>query len=185
MMALPLLGEAIGRLRRTSRAVRVVLVASAIIVPLGALLVATEVRFNWLPDVAEDFAIGKDPDLAAVDWTSLRRELMRRGELHPGTVVAAVRWNDAGKIDYALRGEVPVVCLGDDAREYNLVAPASLYTGSDLLIVAPRASAASMAALYGALFDSIEPLPPVMLRHAGKPAMWLPLFLGHRLHAKA
>jgi len=26
---------------------------------------------------------------------------------------------------------------------------------------------------------------PVLLQHAGKPGMWLPVFLGHRLHLKA
>jgi hypothetical protein len=172
----------VGRLRPTSRPLRVALVFTAFVIPLGALLVATEVRFNWLPDVIEDFTIGNDPDLAAVDWTTLSGELARRGELHAGTVVAAVRWNDAGKIDYALHGQVPVICLCVDAREYELAAPAGAHEGADVLIVAPKDTIVSMSVRFGTSFDRIDVLPPVMLRHAGKPAMWLPLFRGHRLH---
>ncbi len=63
--------------------------------------------------VIGNFRPGKDPALAAVDWTSLRQELAERGLLdRPGLVVAATRWLDAGKIDYALGGRVPVICLG-------------------------------------------------------------------------
>jgi 4-amino-4-deoxy-L-arabinose transferase-like glycosyltransferase len=185
VMALPLLGEVIARRYRASRPLRVALATTAATVALGALLVATEVHFNWLPEVVEDFAFGADPDLGAVDWTSLRTELLRRGELRPGTVVAATRWHDAGKIDYALGGAVPVICLGADPRQYGLSAPAALYAGKDLLIVAPRESLASFSARFDSSFDTIEELPPVLLYHAGRPAMRLPLFLGHQLRALA
>jgi len=180
MMALPLLGDVIGRRRRMSRPIRVALIATAVLVPLGASLVGAQARFNLLPSVLGDFALGRDPDLEAVDWTSLRTALVDRGDLHPGTVAAATRWQDAGKIDYALHGEVPVVCLGDDPREYGIFAPASAHVGKDLLIVAPRETLASISTHFAASFGSIDQLPPVLLLHAGRPAMLLPLFLGHR-----
>jgi 4-amino-4-deoxy-L-arabinose transferase-like glycosyltransferase len=185
MLALPLLGEAIARIRRSNPAVTIGVVLTAAIVTLGALLVATEVRFNWLPDVGEDFAMGRDPDLGAVDWDSLRMELSKRGELHSGVVVAAVRWGDAGKIDYALHGVVRVICLGNDPREYGISSPAAGHVGQDLLIVAPRETLRSMAKRYGTEFRSLQELPPVILRHAGMPAMVLPLFMGRgfELHA--
>ena len=182
MLALPLLGNAIGRMRRDSRAIRIGLATTAATVTLGALFVGTEVRFNWLPGVIEDFALGTDPDLGAVDWTSLRAELARRGQLHSGVVVAATRWLDAGKIDFALRGEVPVICLGKDPREYGFASPIAAHVGEDLLIVAPRETLQSVIAQYGTDFDALKALPSVLLLHAGRPAMVLPLFLGHRLH---
>ena len=183
LMLFPLLGDAIGRRRRNSRPIRVGLGATAAFVTIGALFVASEVRFNWLPAVAEDFALGTDPDIDAVDWTSVRADLAARGLLgRPGLVVAATRWHDAGKIDYALDGRATVLCLGADPREYGLVARPEDHAGDDVLIVAPRSTLAQVTAQFGAAFDSIETLPATLVRHDGRPAMVLPLFLGHRLH---
>ena len=185
MLALPLLGDAIGRHRQGSPLIRACIAMTVAIVTLGTLLVGTEVRFNWLPGVIEDFALGADPDFGAVDWTSLRTELARRGQLRPGAVVAATRWLDAGKIDFALRGEVPVICLGSDPREYGLASPAAAHVGEDVLIIAPKDTLRSLAARFGNDFDAVDTLPSVVIYHAGRPAMVLPVFLGHRLHLAA
>ena len=183
LMLFPLLGEAVARRRRGSRLLRGVLTATAVTVTLGAVFVASEVQFNWLPEVFEDFALGTDPDLDAVDWTSLRTDLAARGLLgQPGLVVAATRWHDAGKIDYALGGDATVICLGADPREYGLVASAADHAGADAVIVAPRTSLAQVTAQFGTVFDTLEALPDAMVRHAGRPAMLLPLFMGRRLH---
>jgi len=182
LMLFPLLGDAVGRRRRDSRPVRAYLAVTAATVTLGAVFVASEVRFNWLPEVFEDFALGTDPDLDAVDWTSLRTDLAARGLLgRPGLVVAATRWHDAGKVDYALGGQATVICLGADPREYGLVASAGEHAGEDVLIVAPRTSLAQVTQQLGTSFDALEALPAAMVRHAGRPAMLLPLFMGHHL----
>lgn len=183
LMLFPLLGLLVGRVWRDSRPVRVLLAATALLVSTGVLLVASEVRYNWLPPVLEYFGSPRDPDLDAVDWTSVRADLARRGLLsRPGLVVAATRWFDAGKLDYALGGRPPVICLGNDPREYGLTARLADHAGADVLIAAPRMTLESIVTNYGAQFDSIVELPPVELRHAGRPAMSIPLFLGHRLH---
>jgi 4-amino-4-deoxy-L-arabinose transferase-like glycosyltransferase len=182
LMLLPLLGEAIARRQRSRRW----LAATAVVVVLGAALVASEVRFDWLPRTIGDFRLGEDPGIAAVDWTSLRQELDKRGLLdRPGMVVAATRWLDAGKIDYALGGRAPVICLGSDPREYGIIAPVGDHAGADVLIVAPGTSAAAIPARFGRLFDSIETLAPATVLHDGRPALILPLYLGHRLREPA
>ena len=123
LMLLPLLGDAVARHWRTSRAVRVYVGATAGFVVLGSSFVASEVKFNWLPAVIGEFRLGKDPSLDMLDWISLSDDLAERGLLErPNLVVAALRWSDAGKVDYALGGRRPVICLGPDARQYGLVA---------------------------------------------------------------
>lgn len=184
MFALPLLGAAIAR-HWTKGSVRAAVLATGCLVPLGVGVAASEVRYNWLPDVLATFAQGADPDLTAVDWESLSAELDARNLLRPGMVVGAVRWLDAGKIDYALKGRVPVICLGDDPRQYGFAAPVTLFQQRDVLILAPRETRDSITRRVGALFDGIDALPPVPIRHAGRPAMLVPAFLGHRLHAAA
>jgi 4-amino-4-deoxy-L-arabinose transferase-like glycosyltransferase len=182
VMLLPLLGDAVARHWRRSRAVRIWLVGTAGFVVLGSSFVASEVRFNWLPAVIGDFRLGKDPSLDLVDWTSLGDDLAERGLLdRPKLAVAALRWSDAGKIDYALGGRLPVICLGPDARQYGLLARNDDHAGADVLIVT-RASYEKIAGQYWFLFDSIEPIAPATILHAGHPALRLNLFLGHRLH---
>jgi hypothetical protein len=77
-----------------------------------------------------------------------------------------------------LQGEAPVICLGNDPREYGFVSPAAMYVGKDVIIVAPRETLASITARFGADFEGVDELPPVIILHAGKPALTLPMFLG-------
>ncbi len=182
MLALPLLGEAVVGLRASSRRIRAALIGTVCVVLAGVMLIASEVRYNWMPEAGEDFALGKDPDVAAMDWSTLREELDRRGLAGPGRVIAATSWLDAGKIDYALLGESPVICLGNDPREYGVIRPASSFDGSDVIIVAPKDTLASLSAKFADQFERIEAIRPVMLLHAGKPAMLLPLFVGRNMH---
>jgi hypothetical protein len=51
------------------------------------------------------------PLLESVDWRDLATELKARGLANrPSLLVVATRWHEAGKIDYALGGRVPVLC---------------------------------------------------------------------------
>ena len=182
LMLLPLLGEAIARRQREGRSVRAWFAATAALLLVGLALVASEVRFAWLPGLADGRLLGRDPAVDAIDWTSLRDDLDRRGFFdRPGLVVGAVRWLDAGKIDYALGGEVPIVCLGPDPRQYGLAAPLRDYAGSDVLIAAPHRSLDSIRAEFGSSFDAIEPLAPAWVLHAGRRALEVPLYLGRNL----
>lgn len=184
-MLMPLLGDTIARRWRTSRAVRIWLCGTAAFVLVGTGLFASEVKFNWLPALIGEFRLGKDPALDVVDWVSLRQDLGRRGVLdRPGLAVAALRWSDAGKIDYALGGRLPVICLGPDAHQYGLTARHDDYAGNDVLIVT-RVSYETIIGQFWFLFDAVEKLPPALVLHAGHPALQLNLFLGRRLHKTA
>jgi len=177
LMLLPLLGEAIARRRQSRRLVRVWLGATAAFVVIGVIFVIAEIRYNWFVSL---------PNRDLVGWTSLQTELADRGFLdRPGLVVATLKWHEAGKVDYALGGRLPVICLGPDPRQYGLVANPDGYAGSDVLIVAPRRSFEQITGQFGPLFDSIEPIAPATVMHAGRPAMELALYLGHRLHKSA
>jgi hypothetical protein len=74
-----------------------------------------------------------------------------------------------------------VICLNADCREYSFAHPVASALGHDVLIVAPHQTPASIDAAYGRLFNTIESLPPIVLRPPGRPPIETPLFLGHRL----
>jgi Dolichyl-phosphate-mannose-protein mannosyltransferase len=186
LMLLPLLGEALAHRWQNSRRARIWLAGTATFLIVGVSVVASEVRFNWLSGLVAELPLGRDPNLDLVDWTSLRTEFEGRGLLgRPGLVVATLKWHEAGKIDYALGGVVPVTCLGPDQRQYGLTANPDDYAGADVLIVAPRRSFAQIQSQFGSMFDAIEPIAPATIMHAGRPAMELALFFGHRLHKPA
>jgi hypothetical protein len=185
LMLAPLLGDAIGRYWRRRRSIRVAVTASAALLVFGTTVMASEVELNWLPAAFGDLPPDKDPDFEVVDWTSLRQDLGGRGLLdRSGLVVASLRWSDVGKVGYALGGAIPVICLGSDAREFGLIARHDDYAGTDVLIVS-RVPFEKIVGQFWFLFDALEPLPPVTIRHAGRPALQLNLSLGHRLHKAA
>ena len=174
LMLFPLLGEAVAR-RMDQPQVRRLVWGTAAFVVLAVAVVATQVRFDWLPITA--FA-RRDPDIEAVDWTSLRDELA----LKPGAIVGVPNWRDAGKIAYALGPQVTTLCLNRDARQFGFAFPPSSFVGEDMLILAPEHGDRVPVEL-GSAFDRIEPLPAVVVQHAGRPLLTVSVFRATRLRA--
>jgi len=180
LMLFPLLGEAVAT-RLPHKAVRRALRATAAFVLIAAAVVATQVRFHWLHPVIAHMA-RQDPDLEAIDWTSLRADLAARGLLDAGTVVGVPDWRDAGKIAYALGPGVTVLCLNRDAREFGLADPPERFVGQDVLLLVPEHAKRATQAL-APVFDSIDALPPAPIRHAGRVLAEVAVLRGHRLRA--
>ena len=165
LMLFPLLGDAVAR-RVHLPWVRRTLAGTAVLVLTGVAVVSTQVRFDWLHPVIAAVA-RRDPDIEAIDWTSLRDDLVARGLLHPGTIVGVPNWRDAGKIGYALGPEVTVLCLNRDSRQFGFADPPEWFIGRNVLLLAvdhPERGARDLAPL----FESIEPLPPAPILHAGR-----------------
>ena len=159
LMLFPLLGEAVAR-RLGQPVVRRALYGTAVLVVLAMLVIATQVRFDWLhPAIAA--VAREDPDTEAVEWTSLRDSVA------PGTIVGVPDWRDAGKIAYALGPDVTVLCLNRDCRQFGITSPPARFVGADMLILAPEHRDRVDAEL-GPVFDSIESLPDASIRHAGR-----------------
>ena len=135
---------------------------------LAVAVVATQVRFDWLHPVIARVA-RQDPDLEAIDWTSLRAGLAARGLLAAGTVVGVPNWRDAGKIAYALGPDVTVLCLNRDARQFGLANPPERFIGQDVLLLVPEHAARAAQAL-APVFDGIDALPPAPITTPG--ACW-------------
>jgi 4-amino-4-deoxy-L-arabinose transferase-like glycosyltransferase len=156
------------------------LAATAVFLIVALAALSSEAKYNWMPGGLQQFTLGSDSDLEIVDWTSLRAEFAERGlSGRPGLIIAATKWYEAGKIDYALGGSSKVICLGSDLRQYGMTSADTSDVGSDLLIVAPRKSLEAIEAQYRTSFDKITQLPPAVVLHNGRPALLLQLFLGH------
>jgi 4-amino-4-deoxy-L-arabinose transferase-like glycosyltransferase len=180
LMLFPLLGQAVAT-RLHQPAVRRALRDTAVLVVLTLAVVATQVRFDWLHPVIARVA-RQDPDLEAIDWTSLRADLVERGLLPAGTVVGVPDWRDAGKIAYALGPDVTVLCLNRDARQFGLADPPQRFIGQDLLLLVPEHAERAQQAL-APVFDAIDALPSAPIRHAGRVLAEVAVLRGHRLRA--
>ena len=174
LMLFPLLGQAVAE-RINHPPVRRLIWGTAVFVVLAVAVVATQVRFDWLPLVQ---FVRRDPDIEAVDWTSLRAELA----LKPGALVGVPNWRDAGKVAYALGPDVTTICLNRDARQFGYAVPAGHFVGRDMLILAPEHGDRVPQEL-GGVFDAIEPLAPVPVRHAGRTLFGMAVFRASHLRA--
>jgi len=164
LMLFPLLGDAVAR-RLAQPMIRQAIFGTTCFVILGVATVATQVRYDWLHSLIAT-VVWHDPDLEALDWTSLRDDLIARGLLHPGSIVGVPNWRDAGKIAYAFGPDVTTLCLSTDARQFGIAEPVGDYLGADILILAPDHPERVPREL-GASFDYLERLPDSAIIHNG------------------
>jgi hypothetical protein len=108
----------------------------------------------------------------------VRDALAARGLPAPGMVVAGVRWQDCGKLDYAWGGAVPVVCLTGDPREYGMDGADAAPAGANVLIIAPATDPGRIRDALGERFHSLTTLAPAELRHGGRPVQVMQVYLG-------
>ena len=176
LMGFPLLGAWIAA-RIGNRHVRRTLAGTGAFVLLAVTVVGTQIKLDWMHPLIAAVA-RHDPDLAGIDWTSLRPQLAARGLLRPGVVVGVPSWSVGGKIAYALGPGVRVICLNPDARQFGFDAPAARFAGRDILVVAPGRGAAQ--ALAGR-FATVTPLAPATIEDRGVVLRHVSVFLGHGL----
>jgi 4-amino-4-deoxy-L-arabinose transferase-like glycosyltransferase len=118
-------------------------------------------------------------------WDDVRTELQARGLTDQadksGLFVAAVRWHEAGRLDWALRGGLPVRCLCADPRGYGILYDNRAMIGRDALIIGPYIEDQEVRSLLGSYFDGIEALPPIAVRQAGQPMIPMQVYRGRKL----
>jgi 4-amino-4-deoxy-L-arabinose transferase-like glycosyltransferase len=168
LLLFPLLGNAVASCLQRP-AVRRTLLGTAALVILATVVIATQVRFDWVHPAISALT-RKDPDIEAVDWTSLRNDVPQSG-----VIVGVPDWRDAGKIAYALGPHVIVLCLNRDGRQFGIAWPPARFIGADMLILAPEHGDRVIAGL-GPAFDTIEPRPAVSVHHAGRTLLTVAVF---------
>jgi hypothetical protein len=125
-----------------------------------------------------------NPFSESLDWKDLKTEIEARGLANkPNLIVAAARWHEAGKIDYALGGRLPVLCLCHDPRGYGVLTRPWTHLGDTALIIGRNLPPERVATTYGAYFENIEQMQSIAITHAGALAFELSVYLGQGLRA--
>jgi 4-amino-4-deoxy-L-arabinose transferase-like glycosyltransferase len=180
LLLLPLLGAELDRLAaRRPRLLRRALLGTLALYAVAVAFLVGEFRFDLLPTGAPWLAPLAKLELQGRDWTPLRTTLAVRGLLGPGVLVGGVGWQETGKLDIAMRGAAPVICLNPDQRQYAFAPGMADHAGADVLIASVKPITAESLARQGVRFDTLEGLAPVEVIQGGA----LFLSLGHRLHA--
>jgi hypothetical protein len=124
-----------------------------------------------------------DPTLEAFEWTPLRSELSARGFLdRKALFVVAPYWLDAGRIDQALGGKLPVIAFGaiNDPKNFALRYDPNIFVGHDALLIGRKIDADILSRLEP-YFDSIEELPSVTFWRSGMLEIELRILLAKNL----
>ncbi len=177
LFAFPLLGFEFARVERNGARwpMKVAPLAAAALILLVTLTVS-QAMTGWMQGSVPGVPVD-DPTTDVLDWTELRHALASRHLLRRGVVVATVSWIDAGKADYALRGETPVLCLSSDPRQFAFLRDVRRFRGSQAIIVA-NAARADWRQLAQPHFQQIDSLPDVELTRQGRPALTLRIAWG-------
>jgi hypothetical protein len=143
----------------------------------AAMFITAEERFGILPDLDRVSAPGKSPLLQAVDWDSVAPEILSQ---HAGAV-ATLRWYDAGKIGYALRGAMPVTVFGPEPHQFGISTPPASLVGQNILLVAMPGDVSAITKQYAPYFQSLTPAPALTVSHNGDVLLVIPALLGKDL----
>lgn len=178
LMWVPLVGADLERwLARAPRLWRFLISATAALI---AALVVTVSVVSVAPIPWSHF-LKRDPLYELRSWDELHdalaaHHLLGRSDLFVGTIT----WHLAGRIDYAIHGEMPVVCLCGGGRGIAVLRPVADYVGRSAILVIPTNRVAQSAAQTGA-FESLEPIDEVTIHHGNDEIEKLSLFYGRTL----
>lgn len=184
LYAFPLLGQLLASIEHTRPRVPLWIASGTAgllicMVSLAASQATTGWIDRWVPALRAN-----DPTLDLLDWRGLNATVAKLQLRGQGTMVATVSWIDAGKVDYALGGAVPVLCLSRDPRQFAFMHDQRSLSGRDALIVA-AAGRPDWLRLAQPHFRRIEPMEDLVLTRAGQPALTLHTAYGYGLQPPA
>jgi hypothetical protein len=179
LMLYPLLGDYLERAASRQWPRRWAISSAVLFAALALIIVGHAATGFGKLVVPEAFRRG-DPTLEAFEWTPLRRELAARNYLERNDLfVVAPNWIDAGRIDQALGGALPVVAFAD-ARNFASRDDQRSFVGWDALIIGVKIEPYVEKRLRP-FFDSIEELPSFSFGRAGMQEIKLRIFLARKL----
>ncbi len=104
-----------------------------------------------------------------VNWTKLAETLDEQGFLDREDVfVVAPYWIDGGKIDYALRGRVPVVVFNPHPKHFLYRYDQEDLLGHDALLIGIDDNMTDVLQRLGPYFTSLGPERTVTIERAGE-----------------
>lgn len=187
LLAFPLLGRAVAEKSVASgRLVSYWLKGSAVVFLLVITLLASHAATGWLHQVMPGAFEQGDPTWESLNWTDLDSALRERGDLSPtdgnAAFIVARNWIEAGKIDYALGGALPVVVFSADPHHYPFIHSLSEWKGKNALIIGRVNSMTDTETALRPYFDSLSRLEDVHIHRQERAELQLILYQAQNFH---
>jgi len=172
LLFLPLGDTVSQHLARGSAAYRRGLRATAVTSLIAIGVLTTHIATGWLkdlPGLAKPLEGIEDPTFECVDFAGLERAFAERGLLDRRDIfVFSDWWFRAGKVEYALRGKLPVLAFTHgDPRGFALFNRSERWLGHDGILVTTK-TAPQAALEFGRYFARIIPLGEVDVGRPGR-----------------
>ncbi len=129
-------------------------------------LVASHAATGWLARIIPSLP-RHDPTLETFGWDQLRSQLAARQLLSPGDFIMADSWQNAGRIDVALGGTVPVMPGTPDPRHFAFVINQQSLMGRNATVIVRARREQQMRASLKDHFASLGAGVPLSLGRSG------------------
>lgn len=182
LLLFPLLGERLACAAETRRWPSLWLAVSALLLVVFGAVAAFDADTGALGAAFPKIFKRGDPTAESIEWTAVRTELARRGELGPAApLVVATQWNDAGKLGQALGERATVVVFSPDPREFGLRGDNTRLVGRDALIIGRVEALKHRLPALSAYFQSVRWEPPIAVGRQGRSEIVIGVVEAHRL----
>jgi hypothetical protein len=182
MLLLPL-GARVDRWVRSGRVLPRGLVGAAAALSLAFMVAVTTHAvtgwarngFGWL---SRWLAGGNDFTIDVLDYTALQDRFRELGLLdRRDLLVFSDKWYLAGKVDYGLKGALPVLALNPgDPRAYAFFDSPGRWLGKEAVLVTTAAELDDVARRYGPYCSGLTPMEPVNVTRKGRVEVTLYLY---------
>jgi 4-amino-4-deoxy-L-arabinose transferase-like glycosyltransferase len=169
------LGATVYRWMATGGAVRRAAIVGVGVLSIGFMVItnvqAVTGRFTaGYGPLSRWLAAGNDATVELIDFTALEQAFRQHGFLdRKDLFVFSDRWYLGGKVDYALKGQLPFLLLNtSDPREYAFFDSSERWIGKEGILVSRRKEPREVGQDYAEYCSAIEPLPPVEIARRGR-----------------
>ena len=181
LLVFPLLGERLSTAARRGRWPVIWLAVSVVLLIGFGAAAAYDADTGLLGAAFPTLFKHGDPTAESIEWTAVRTELARRGELGPSALIVATQWNEAGKIDEALSDRATVTVFSPDPREFALRVNAASLVGRDALIIGRADSLRRKLPALRGYFQRMTWAAPITIGRRGRAEIRIGVVEAHRL----
>lgn len=123
-----------------------------------------------------------DPTMQGMDYTDLRDRFAKEGWLqNPHVFTGSTRWWLTGKVDWALKGEKPVIVFDEDPRNLAFLVDPRTLIGEDAVILGQEHQK-SIPINVAPFFDNVTQLPDVIIHRHGRDELHLQVYYCKNFH---
>jgi Dolichyl-phosphate-mannose-protein mannosyltransferase len=182
LLLFPLLGERLALAAPAKRWPGIWLASSAALLVLFAAAAAFDADTGDLGAALPKLFKRGDPTAESIEWTAVRTELLRRGDLNPPPpLIVATQWNEAGKLAAVLGDRAMVLAFTPDPREFGFRQTGGGLVGRNALILGRLDALKRRLPALAGYFQSVTWEAPIAVGREGRPEIMIGVVRAQRL----